>query len=53
MNDPREAALLLDRFVGLDIAFLAGGTGVGGRGLSALADEDAEESEDAIRVGGG
>lgn len=53
MDDPREATLLLNRLIGLNIAFLAGGTGVGGRRLSALTDEDAEEGEDTIRVGGG
>lgn len=38
MDDPCEAALLLNRLVGLDIAFLAGGAGVGWRRLSALTD---------------
>lgn len=53
MDDPREATLLLNRLVGLNIALLAGGTGVGGRWLGALTDEDAEEGKYTIRVGGG
>lgn len=52
MDDPCEAALLLNRLIGLDIPFLAGGAGVGGRGLSTLADEDAEEGEYTVRMGG-
>lgn len=52
MDDPCEAALLLNRLIGFDIPFLAGSPGVGGRGLSALADEDAEEGEDTVRMRG-
>lgn len=50
MDNPREAALFFDSLVGLDVAFLAGGTRVCWRWLSALTDKDAEEREDAIRV---
>lgn len=53
MDDPRKATLLFNRLIGLNIAFLAGGTRVGWRGLSALTDEDAEEGKDTIRMGGG